>query len=470
MLNFNYLAAKLPVMSHNNGLLTLRRHFETGITNDYAYRKQQLLSFKKAIIRHEKEIYAALYADLKKMPEECWFTENGLLLQEINYCLKHLKTWMQPEKVRTNLANFPSSSFIYPSPLGVVLVIGPWNFPLQLLLIPVVGAIAAGNCVVIKPSEHAPATASVVKKIIQAALPPELVMIVEGDGAVVIPQMMDDFRFDHIFYTGSGNVGKAIYQSAAAKLIPVTLELGGKDPCIVEADTNLVVAARRIVLGKFSNGGQMCVSPDYLLVHNQVKEKLLLLIKKYIVEFYGKDPSATDGYCKIINEKNFDRLSAYLRQGTIVHGGNTNRSQLYIEPTILENIPADAPIMKEEIFGPILPVIGFDTKEEAIAVIQRNPNPLSFYVFSSSQKKSEQWIARVQFGTACINNTALQFTNHHLPFGGIAQSGLGSYHGRKSFEVFTHYKSVMKTPVWFDPALKYPPLKGKLKLLKFLMK
>ncbi|MBL7741225.1 MAG: aldehyde dehydrogenase family protein [Chitinophagaceae bacterium] len=451
-------------------LTSLRQYFDSSITRPYAFRLQQLKQLKRSILAHEQHINDALQADLKKSPEETWVTETGLLLQEISHTIKHLKQWMQPERVSTNLLNLPSSSHLYPSPLGVVLVIGPWNFPLQLLLIPVIGAIAAGNCVVMKPSEFAPATASLIEKIIAESYPPGLAMVVQGDGASVIPAMMNDFRFDHIFYTGSIPVGKAISQLAAKDLVPVTLELGGKDPCIVEKDADMKVAARRITVAKFSNAGQMCVAPDYLIVHEDVKDKLLSLMKEAIVQFYGKEPATTDGYCKIINEKRFDKLVSYLSQGNIVYGGEHDRSSLFIDPTVLDNVSLDAPVMNEEIFGPVLPVFTFRVQEEALGIIKRHPNPLSFYIFTSSRKREREWIEKVQFGNGCVNNAAWQFTNHHLPFGGIGQSGSGSYHGKKSFDVFTHKKAVMRTPAWFDPDLKYPPMKGKLKLLKFFLK
>lgn len=457
-------------MTNISRLQDMRHYFDSGTTRTYAFRKQQLLAFKACIKKYEPEIYTALYADLKKVPEESWFTENGLLMQEINHTLSHLEEWMQPVRTRTNLVNLPSSSRLYPSPLGVVLIIGPWNFPLQLLLIPAIGAIAAGNCVVLKPSEYAPATATLIEKMIRETFDEKLVQVVAGDGAEVVPAMMNNFRFDHVFYTGSIPVGKAIYQLAAKDLVPVTLELGGKDPCVVEADANLEVAARRITLGKYSNAGQMCVSPDYLLVHATVKDQLMELMKKYIVQFFGENPEATYGYNKIINLKNFDRLTRYLSDGKIITGGQYNRDSLFIAPTILEDVSPDAPVMQEEIFGPILPVFTFNEPGEALAMIRRHPNPLSFYIFTSSSKKEKDWIEQVQFGSGCVNNTAMQFTNHHLPFGGVGQSGIGAYHGRDSFDVFTHYKSVMKTPAWFDPALKYPPLKGKMKLLKFFIK
>ena len=456
--------------SLTRSLLQMRRYHDSGETRPYGFRRLQLLALKEMVLNYEAEINRALYEDLKKAPEEVWLTETGLLLQEITHALKRLKRWMRPEKVGTTLLNLPSSSYLLPSPKGVVLVIGAWNFPLQLLLIPFAGALAAGNCVVLKPSEFAPATAAVIEKMIAETFPKELALVVHGNGAEIVPAMMDTFRFDHVFYTGSIPVGKALYQSAAKELVPVTLELGGKDPCIIERDADLKVAARRIVVGKFTNAGQMCVSPDYLLAHADVKQTLIDLIRGNIAKFYSDHPGDGYGYGKIVNERRFDQLVSYLSQGRIVAGGEYDRSKLFIAPTLLEDVALDAPVMKEEIFGPILPVFSFRTDTEAIAIINQNPNPLSFYVFTGSGRKEKAWLKRIQFGSGCVNNAAFQFTNHHLPFGGIGQSGIGAYHGRHSFEVFTHKKAVMKTPTWFDPAVKYPPLKGKLKLLKWLLR
>lgn len=451
-------------------LNSLRQYFDSDVTTTYAFRKEQLKKFKKAVLKYEKEIAAALYADLKKNPEEVWATETGLLLQEISYAIKNLHHWMKPERPGTNLLNFPSSSFIYPSPKGVVLIIGAWNFPLQLLLIPLVGAIAAGNCAVIKPSEHAPATAALIEKIIKDIFLEEYVQVVQGDGATVISAMMGSFRFDHVFYTGSIPVGKAIYKMAANDLIPVTLELGGKAPCIVEKDANLAVAARRITIGKFVNAGQVCVSPDYLLVHEDVKEELIDLIKTNIQKFYGDDPSSSYNYGKIVNARQFDRLINYLNDRKIIFGGKHNKEKLFIEPTLLDAPPLDSPVMQEEIFGPLFPVFTFQTMDDALKITSQHPDPLSFYLFTGNKKTEQAWIQKMQFGNGCINNTAWQFTNHHLPFGGINNSGSGSYHGKHSFDVFSHKKSVMKTPTWFDPSIKYPPFKGKLKLFKWIIR
>ena len=450
-------------------LLEMRKYYNSGVTRRYNFRRQQLLTLREAILRSETEFNRALYKDLRKTPEEAWVTETGLLLQEINHTLKHLKQWMRPERVGTNLLNLPSVSYVHPSPKGVVLIIGTWNFPLQLLLIPFVGALASGNCAVLKPSEYAPATAAVIAKVIAEVFPKQLALVVEGDGAELVPSMMTDFRFDHVFYTGSSPVGKSVYQMAARELVPVTLELGGKNPCIIEKDADLKVAARRIAVGKFTNAGQMCVCPDYLLAHADIKDKLIDLIRTNIATFYGSHLASGFGYGKIVNEKRFDKLVSYLSEGRVVAGGEHDRSKLFIAPTILDNVSLNASVMQEEIFGPILPVFSFRTDAEAVNIIDRNPNPLSFYVFTGSSRKEKEWLEKTQFGTACVNNAAWQFTNHHLPFGGIGHSGTGAYHGKHSFDTFTHMKAIMKTAVWFDPAVKYPPLKGKLKLLKWLV-
>jgi aldehyde dehydrogenase (NAD+) len=453
-----------------DSLHKIRNYFANGATRTYSFRVEQLKKLKAAILDHEEELYSALYSDLKKSKEESWVTELGMVISEINAILSGLKSWMHPERVSTNLLNIPSSSFIMREPLGVVLIIGPWNYPFQLLINPLVGAIAAGNCVVLKPSEYAAATSSVMKKIIEECFPKEYVLYVEGEGAQVIPQMMNNFRFDHVFYTGSTEVGKIIYKMAAEKLVPVTLELGGKSPCIVEADANIKVAARRIALTKFSNAGQMCVAPDYVLVHESIKYAFITALKETILKFFEENPAESYNYGKIINEKQFNRIVSYLNCGKIVHGGHYKKEQLYIEPTILSEPDLNSALMKDEIFGPVLPVISFSQTEQAKQIIEQHPNPLAFYVYTSSKKKEKYWLESVAFGGGCVNNSSWHLTNHHLPFGGRGFSGSGNYHGRYSFETFSHKKAIMKTPTWFDPAIKYPPFKGRLNLFKWIIR
>jgi aldehyde dehydrogenase (NAD+) len=425
---------------------------------------------KQALLENEKEIALALYTDLKKSPEETYASETGLVLAEINVALKNLRQWMQPQPVATNLVNFPSSSKIYRDSLGVVLIIAPWNYPLQLLLIPLVGAIAGGNCVVLKPSEFSSSTSAFIKKMITENFPEEYIKVVTGDGAEVVPAMMKNFRFDHVFYTGSIPVGKLVYQMAAEKLVPVTLELGGKSPAIVTADADIHIAAKRIAFGKFLNIGQTCIAPDYILVHNDVKEKFIDKLKEKVIQFYSHDAADNYDYGKIINGKRFDKLISYLDDGKIVTGGNHNREKLFIAPTVLQEVAADAPVMTEEIFGPILPVIGYSSTEEAMEIVQRNKTPLAFYLFTNNKLEEKQWINKIPFGGGCINNADWHFANHNLPFGGVGTSGIGTYHGKFTFDTFTRTKAVMKTPIWFDPAFKYPPLKGKMKLFRWFIR
>ncbi len=451
-------------------LQALRNYFDTGATRSYAFRLQQLQKLKQAIEAHEQAIYDALYVDLKKSKEECWVTENGIVLTELRYAINELKAWMEPQRVRTNLLNLPSSSRIVSEPLGVVLIIAPWNYPFQLLINPLIGAIAAGNCVVLKPSEHAPATEKVMQQIIESVFDKNYIWYVQGDGAKVVPEMMQSFAFDHVFYTGSTAVGRIIYQLAADKLVPVTLELGGKSPVVVEADADIAVTARRIAVAKFSNAGQMCVTADYVLVHISKKQALIEALKKTIHDFFGDDPSQSSNYGKIINARQFQRIQQYLQQGRVLVGGQTNADNLYIAPTLMDEVSLDASVMQEEIFGPVLPIISFETKEEALQIIARNKNPLAFYVFTASKENEQWWMDRVPFGGGCVNNVAWHLTNHHLPFGGRGFSGTGAYHGKSSFDTFSHKKSVMKTPTWFDPAIKYPPLNGKLKLFKMVIR
>jgi aldehyde dehydrogenase (NAD+) len=451
-------------------LETMRRYYESGVTRPYQFRKQQLEKLKAALLRYEGDLHNALYTDLKKSAEEAWVTETGFLLSELNNTLKNLRRWMQAQRVPTNLVNLPSSSYILQEPLGVVLIIAPWNYPLNLLFTPLVGALAAGNCVVIKPSEFAPATLDVIRNIVRETFAPEYVMFAEGDGSAVVPALMKDFTFDHVFYTGSTAIGKLIYKMAAERLVPVTLELGGKSPCVVEADANIKVAAKRIAMTKFSNAGQMCVAPDYVLVHDSVKSDFITALRKSVLDFFGTDARESYNYGKIINTKQFDRIVGYLSEGSIVTGGSHDRATLFIEPTILQDVQQTDKVMKDEIFGPVLPVMSFSEMKEALAIISSNPNPLAFYIFTSEKKTEKRWLETVAFGGGCVNNASWHLTNHHLPFGGRGFSGMGSYHGKYSFDVFSHRKGILKTPTWFDPAIKYPPFKGKLKLFKWIIR
>jgi aldehyde dehydrogenase (NAD+) len=447
-----------------------RRFFESGATRPYTWRREQLQRLYDLVAANETAIQQALYADLKKGREEAYATETGLVLTEIRYMLKHLRKWMRPRRVRTNLLNLPASSTIYPDPLGVVLIIAPWNYPLQLSLVPLAAAIAAGNTVVLKPSEMAPATATLLEKLLTESFPKDLVGVVQGDGAAVVPALLRDFRFDHIFFTGSVAVGRSVYKMAAETLTPVTLELGGKSPVVVAEDADLAIAARRIIMGKFTNAGQTCIAPDYLLVHADVRDRLLPMLQEAITRFYGPQPQQSPDYGRIINEKRFDTLLTYLEQGRILSGGNSDRQTLYIGPTLITDLAPDAAIMHDEIFGPILPVFTYRTTTEAMDFVRRHPDPLAFYLFTGSRERIQQWVGKIPFGGGCINNTLYHFASPYLPFGGVGNSGLGAYHGRYSFDRFSHPKSLLHSSTRIDPAIKYPPFRGKLKWFKLFLK
>jgi aldehyde dehydrogenase (NAD+) len=453
----------------NTSIEALRQYFQSGATQPFEFRLLQLNRLKQLVLDNEHALYKALHADLKKTDEDAWATEIGFFLSELNYTIEHFKGWMQPKSVPTNLVNMPSSSFTIQEPLGVVCIIAPWNYPFQLLFTPLIGAIAGGNCAVLKPSEFAPATAAVMRRIIGDLFPENYILYIEGDGAQVLPPLLTQNRFDHIFYTGSTMVGKIIYKLAAEQLVPVTLELGGKSPAVICDDANLRVAARRLASPKFSNCGQMCIAPDYILVPHHMRENLIKELITALQKFYGADAENSEQYGKIINEKQWMRLTSYLGDGEIVYGGKSNKEKLFIEPTIMVDVQPDAKIMQEEIFGPILPVLTYASKEEALAIIQKNPNPLAFYVFTENQADENYWLTNVPSGGACVNNATMHITNHELPFGGRGFSGTGGYHGKLSFDTFTHTKSVLKTPTWIDPSFKYPPYKGKGWLLKRLI-
>ncbi|WP_018629713.1 aldehyde dehydrogenase family protein [Niabella aurantiaca] len=447
-------------------LNAIRSFFNTGATRSVDFRKKQLQLLKESILKHEDALSTALFNDLHKSPEEVWITETGMVLSEINTCIQSLDEWMAPQPVPTNFVNIPGKSYLLPEPLGVVLIIAPWNYPFQLLFMPLVGAIAAGNCAVLKPSELTTATEKIMGQIITEALAPNYVLYAPGEGAALIPDLMDHFRYDHVFYTGSTAVGKIIYQKAAAQLTPVTLELGGKSPCVVTANASLKVAAKRIINIKFSNAGQMCITPDYLLVHHSVKEALIQQLKAIILKFYGPHPITSYDYGRIVNNKHFHRLRNLMEGQTILHGGEHNEEQLYIAPTLINAPSVEAAIMKEEIFGPLLPVIGYQNDAEALAWIRKNENPLALYIFTNDKKEADQWLQQVPFGGGCINTAAMHYLNKNLPFGGRGNSGIGRYHGRFSFETFSHIKGILKARTWPDIPLAYPTLKGKLKTLK----
>jgi len=446
------------------------RFFNSGATRPVAFRIEQLKRLKEAILLHEAEIQEALYKDLRKSTYEAFSSEIGQLLREIDFTIRHLHAWARPQSVSTPLMLFPSNSKIYRDSLGIVLIIGPWNYPFLLTIGPLISAIAGGNTVILKPSEEAAHTAMVVEKIISAIFSQDLVHVVQGVGGEVIPAMMNQVRFDHVFFTGSTGVGQKIMEMAAKKLVPVTLELGGKSPCIVDRSANLDYTAKKIVWSKLMNAGQTCVAPDYVLVHNTVKDALVARIRDNVKRMFGEDPMMSEDLGRIINNKRFKKLTGYLDPTKITSGGRSNEADLYIEPTILENISIQDPVMQEEIFGPILPVIGFDNQNEVVEWVEKNPFPLSLYVYAEDRSVQEFYLSRLRFGGACINNSLIHLGNPHLPFGGVGPSGTGQYHGKFGFETFTRPKAVLHSRSWFDIPLLYAPFKGKVELLKKVFK
>ncbi|WP_212001389.1 aldehyde dehydrogenase [Chitinophaga sp. HK235] len=444
-------------------------YFDSGATLPYAFRKDMLKRLKKGVSQYESRILEALHQDLHKHPLEAYSSEVGFLYEEIAFTLANLKQWMEPEVVTSPFVTYPSSSRIYREPLGLTLIIAPWNYPFMLQLSPLIGAIAGGNCAILKPSELAPHTAAVIAAMIKEIFDPAFVTVVEGDGAAIIPALMA-YRFDHVFFTGSIPVGKKIMEMAVPHLTPVTLELGGKSPCVVDDKVNIKVAAKRIIWAKFWNAGQTCVAPDYLLVHHRVKEEMVDAMKEAIVDFFGQNPASSEDYARMINSRRFDTVAAYLKEGHILHGGQTDRDKLYIAPTLLDDVEWDDPVMQEEIFGPVLPILTFEELPQAIQAIKKNPYPLALYVFTKSKKTEKALIEQVRFGGGCVNNALVHLTNPELPFGGAGYSGMGQYHGRYSFETFTHAKGMLKTGTWLDVPVKYPPFKNKLGLMKRIMK
>ena len=386
---------------------------------------------------------------------------------EIDYAIKHIKSWISPQKASIPLEQLPGFGRIYAEPLGVVLIVGAWNYPLQLILAPLVGAIAAGNCAILKPSEIAPHTSHILAEMLPKYFAPAYIAVIEG-GSEISQQLLAE-KFDHIFFTGGTAVGKIVMAAAAKHLTPVTLELGGKSPCIVDSDINIENTARRITWGKFLNAGQTCIAPDYLLVNTKIKQQLLDSIQKCIHEFYG-EPAASPDYARIINQKHFEQLVKFLKDGEIIIGGEINAVEHYIAPTLLDRVSLEAPIMQEEIFGPILPVITYDDMGEAIAIINERPKPLALYLFSRNKNLQKQVLQETSSGSVCINDTVMQFAVPALPFGGVGNSGIGKYHGKASFDTFSHYKSVLNRALIPDVRLRYAPYsQGKLQLLKRIL-
>lgn len=448
-----------------------RDFFQSGQTRSYAFRKEQLKKLKSSIRAHEAAIMEALQKDFRKPALETFATEIGVLYQEIDHTIRHLKGWMKPTSVSASLVAFPASAKVHYDPKGVVLILAPWNYPVNLLFSPLIGAMAAGCCAFVKPAEETAHTAQVIEKIITSVFPSNYISVVRGDGAEVVPKIMTAIRVDHVFFTGSPAVGKLIAKQAAEKLIPVTLELGGKSPAIICADANLDVAARRICFGKFLNAGQTCVAPDYLLVEAKVKDKFVEKLKACITEFYSSTPKASPDFARIVNDEKFERLHQFLHTGTIITGGETDAAERYIAPTLVENVTFEDTIMQEEIFGPILPILTFSDLDDAIEKVRHNPMPLAFYLFTQKKSTEEKVLHALPFGGGCVNQTIVHLGTPDLPFGGVGNSGLGRYHGRESFLAFSNQKGILYAGTWLDPKQKYPPYKPMLmKLLRMIWK
>jgi aldehyde dehydrogenase (NAD+) len=445
----------LPLAEYIESIVTKQKqYYMTGQTRSVEFRREQLSRLRGAVKRFEPMLMEALKQDLNKSELEAYTTEIGIVLEELSSALRHVRRWAKPKRAPTPMTHLGASSRIVPEPYGTTLVIGPWNYPVNLMLVPVVSAIAAGNTVVMKPSELAPATTRALAEMIRETFPPEYVTVVEGEASVSTELLKRPF--DHIFFTGSPAVGRIVMEAAAKQLIPVTLELGGKSPCIVHKDAGIALAAKRLVFGKLTNAGQTCVAPDYLLVHKEIKPRLLQEIVRAVEAFYGKEPIRDEDYGRIVNERHYRRLIGYLEDGRIVYGGQTDEAKLKISPTLLEEVALDSKVMRDEIFGPILPVIEYETAEELLAIIRENPKPLALYIFSESSAFQRRIIQEVPFGGGCINDTLMHVGTSRLPFGGVGPSGIGSYHGEYGFKAFSHSKSILKQTSLIDFPFRYP--------------
>jgi aldehyde dehydrogenase (NAD+) len=445
-----------------------RTFFHKGITLDVDYRMDALKKLHKAINMHESDIMEALKKDLSKAPFEAYATEIGIVLEEIRFMIKNLPKWTRMKRVPTPITQFKSTSYIVSEPYGVCLIMSPWNYPFQLTLAPLIGSIAGGNCSVVKPSAYSPYTSAVITTILEEIFQPEYITVIQG-GREANQKLLDE-KFDYIFFTGGVEVGKLVMKAASNHLTPVSLELGGKSPCIVDKQADIDLAARRIVWGKFLNAGQTCVAPDYLFVHKEVKQQLLEGMKKYIEEFFGKNPCQNNDYPKIINEKHFMRIKDYMSCGNLIIGGSYDEKSLRIAPTILDHIKWNDIVMQEEIFGPILPVMEFSDISEVILAVNSRPKPLALYLFTTCKEVTKRIVSLVSFGGGCINDTIVHLATSHMPFGGVGESGMGGYHGKWSFTTFTHTKSILKKSNLIDLRIRYQPYGNKLALIKKLMK
>lgn len=435
-----------------------RVFFLTGTTLDVDFRLKALKRLRERILAREDEVNAALKSDLGKSATESYMCEIGMALSELSYMIKHAKMFSRERRVETSLVNFPARSYQKPSPYGVVLVMSPWNYPFLLTIDPLIDALAAGNTVVLKPSDYSSATSEIIAKIIAEAFPPEYVAVIRGgrqENAALL-----ESHFDYIFFTGGKTVGKLVMEKAAQFLTPVTLELGGKSPCIVDETADLALAAKRIVFGKFLNCGQTCVAPDYIFCDRKIKNALVAELKKQIVAQYGNAPLGNANYGKIINQKHFERICALIDKSKLAHGGNANAGMLQIEPTLLDNVDWNDVVMGEEIFGPVLPVLTYENLNDAIVKINAMEHPLALYIYTSSRRNADRVIERCGFGGACVNDCIMHLASTEMGFGGFGESGMGAYHGKIGFDTFTHYKSVLDKKTWLDLPMRYQPYKN----------
>ncbi len=432
-----------------------RAYFSTGATLPLSTRKAALQRLREAIQRREGDICDALRSDLNKSPTESYMCEIGMTLSELRFVERHLDGWARDRRHLTPLAQFPAKSLTVSEPYGVVLIMSPWNYPFLLTMEPLIGAIAAGNCCVVKPSAYSPAVSAVIRDILSDCFPPELVSVVEGGRAE--NQALLDQKFDYIFFTGGVAVGREVMSKAARHLTPVTLELGGKSPCIVDRTARLDLAARRLVFGKLLNCGQTCVAPDYLLIDRSVKDEFLACVKKWMTGMYGGSGPDGPGRVRMVNRKHFDRVMGLIDPSKVVFGGQGDPDTLTIQPTILDNVSPEDPVMEEEIFGPVLPVLPFDEIQQALSFVNARPHPLALYLFSQDRHTQELFLRRAPFGGGCINDTIIHLATSRMGFGGVGNSGMGSYHGKDSFDTFSHRKSVVKKSTWLDLPVRYPP-------------
>lgn len=446
-----------------------RKYYETEVTKSWNHRIAALNRLEQAILKWEPKIEQALKKDLNKSVFESYMTEVGMVLSELRYVKKHLKQWMMDKKVKTPLAQFPARSYVKAEPYGVVLIMSPWNYPFMLCIEPLIGALAAGNCCIVKPSNYSPTVSAVIKGMLEEIFPKRYVAVVEG-GRTENQSLLEQ-KFDYIFFTGGVQVGKLVMKKAAEHLTPVTLELGGKSPCIVERTADLRLAAKRLVFGKFLNAGQTCVAPDYLLVQKEVKEKFLEYVSYWIKNMYGNDLECRETYPKIINAKHFKRICKLIEGEEILLGGIVDEVSLQIAPTLLDHVKPESPIMQEEIFGPVLPVLEFEQMEEAEQFVKEREKPLALYLFTNDKKVEQRITEHLSYGGGCINDTIIHLATSYMGFGGVGSSGMGSYHGKDSFETFSHKKSMVKKYNWLDNPVRYVPYgKQKEKIMRMFLK